>query len=467
MVWNWKKWLPLTPRQLPVDTASQARIAHQPKQKVAWVLNEDEARFNPAVSVVSFRTLGFRNIAHPDSPIEYLEADYMPEKECWRLRQCSVGQGRALSAMFNRAVESSTMAMPTHKSVTLIDRAAFILVLQKMAVYEFGTDTASQYAMREVVEEDIAGSHFMNIAHAAGVIFDVNGHPSMTRNGRPMRDGQYPQSELDHAVAHENAHKPVSLTDLLGAIPLAQENAGLDGFGGFSTLLNFNKKMGIVTGDLKNLRLRFFIETYDSDKGIYAYSDARWNDLTAESLYVGFNYVMDRLDDAANALCEDELYKDVVRALHEINVMMSITRATAMMQCYHNHGGPVKKDSSQEYFVRSALGNADDILAACESFSDERKKMIRGFIMGRHSIEETLAIFDSIVVNARSIAEASQNAEKSAVKQSQVKIEIIPPTCKAPVIEGEKLESLRLVEEKTPANDCFSSETGKIKSPHP
>jgi hypothetical protein len=275
MAWNWKTLFTRKPPELPGDPAlphAPVQIEQQPKAKVIWALNEDEAKFNPDASVVSFRTLGFRNLAHPDSPIEYLEADYIPEVKRWCLRQCSVGDGRALSVMFNRDAAGSTMPVPTQKSVTLVDKAAFILVLQKMAVYEFGTDTASQYAMREVVEEDITSSYFMNIAHAAGVVFDVNGHPSMTRNGRPLRDGQYPESELDHAVAYNNAHKSIPLAALLGSAPLASEKAGLDNFDDFSRLLRFNKKLDSIMGELKDLRTRFFIESYDRDGFTCTYS---------------------------------------------------------------------------------------------------------------------------------------------------------------------------------------------------
>lgn len=491
MAWNWKTLFTRQSNQPPTDQArsgvegdrvgiyrdSPAQIEQQPKPKVAWALNSDEAHFNPAASVVSFRTLGFRNLAHPDSPIEYLEADYEPETQRWRLRQCSVGQGRALSAMFNRDVDGSTLPMPTQKSVTLVDRAAFMLVLQKMAVYEFGTDTASQYAMREVVEEDITSSYFMNIAHAAGVVFDVNGHPSMTRNGRPMRDGQFPQSELDHAAAYDDAQKPVPLPALLGSMPLAQQDSGLDSFDDFSTLLKFNKELGEVLEELDDLRRRYYVQTYQKDKNIYVYTDAKWPDLASGVIHDRFNYTVRKVDDALNVLVDNENNRDVAGSLVDIKVMMRVVQAATMMQCYHHKGGPSAAVVSVE-FMKDALASADEALLSCESFSDERKKMIRGFIMGHHSVAETLTMFDAVVANVHAVSDASLRAEKASIQQSQVKIEAIPSRYEFPMAEFEGLASLGFIEEKFPAQSGpvplerfkptgMSKKLRKIKPPSP
>lgn len=458
MAWNWKSLFTRKSSELPADPAlphAPAQIEQQSKPKVTWALNADEASFNPDASVVSFRTLGFRNLAHPDSPIEYLEADYIPDVKRWCLRQCSVGDGRALSVMFNRDVAGSTLPMPTQKSVTLVDRAAFMLVLQKMAVYEFGTDTASQYAMREVVEEDITSSYFMNIAHAAGVVFDVNGHPSMTRNGRPMRDGQYPESELDHAVAYDNAHKSIPLAALLGSAPLAQEKAGLDNFDDFSRLLKFNQKLDSIMGELKDLRTRFFIEEYDRGNFTCTYSDAKWTDLKPDLIHGRFNYISAKINEAADLLRADDVHKDAVNYLNDINVMIQVAQSAAVMQCYHNKdGNRVPKDFVKLETITAALASADAVLESCESFSDERKKMIRGFIMNRHSVEESLMMFDSIVANVGLLIDASKNAEKAALQQSQVKIEAVPSYYEIPVQENPV--SLEFIQEKFPKSSSAS-----------
>lgn len=447
------------------QTDSPTLIGHAPKYKSTWALNQDEANYNPAASVVSFRTIGFRNLAHPDSPTEYLEADFLPDTQRWRLRQCTDGDGRALSAMFNRAAEGSTMQMAVHKSTTLVEKAAFMFVLQKMAVYEFGTDTASQYAMREVVEEDLGNSHFIQVAHAAGVIFDVNGHPSMTLNGRPMRDGQYPQSELNHAVAHYNANKPVSLSGLLGSAPLAQENAGLDSFEDFSKLLKFNHKLGVLMGDLKDLREHFCV-TYDDEKGAFVLSD-RWRKLTSSFIHVQFNSIVQKADEASGVLDGSENHKDVLGFLEGISVMLHVVNATTMMQCHHDKGEPPSRDPVNPIFVSAALANADAALSSCESFSDEQKKMIRGFIMGHHSVEETLVMFDSIIANVQSIVDAAQHAEKASIQQSQVKIEVIPSYYEIPMPEENAPISLDFIQEKFPRAPSGSLMFPQDKFPYP
>jgi hypothetical protein len=405
------------------QTDSPTLIGPAPKHKSTWALNQDEANYNPAASVVSFRTIGFRNLAHPDSPTEYLEADFLPDTQRWRLRQCTDGDGRALSAMFNRAAEGSTMQMAVHKSTTLVEKAAFMFVLQKMAVYEFGTDTASQYAMREVVDEDIGDSHFMGVAHAAGVIFDVNGHPSMTLNCRPMRDGQFPQSELDHAVAY-NAHiqqKNVPILTLLRSTELVQgipDSLGLDSFHDVSKLLKLKSKMDTVLEEMGDQRKRYFNRRYDSKMGDFVYSDAKWTELKCASFHGNFDGMINKIDQAKTLMKDEKQQKDTFDLLSDIKIMMQVLHATTLMQCYHNRASDSASAADVNFMVEAFEG-ADKALTDFDLFSDEKKKTIRSFILGKHSVDKCISILDSIAENTKSLGNVVQYRLNHLIQKSQ------------------------------------------------
>jgi len=190
-------------------------VAQTPK---VWELTDAEKLFQ-GISRSSFRTRAFKNLSKPDSPQEYLEADYLPVSQQWRVRACIAGEGTALAAIFQQPAESNQIATATQKSRTILQTSSVVEALQKLSLYEFGTDTTSKFALREVIDEDLGDSHFIDFAHAEGIIFDANGHPSLTQNGNPLRDGEFPESELQFAKAffaseQENKRYPVIIRPL-------------------------------------------------------------------------------------------------------------------------------------------------------------------------------------------------------------------------------------------------------------
>jgi hypothetical protein len=167
-----------------------------------------------------------------------------------------------------------------------------------------------------------------------------------------------------------------------------------------------------------------------------------------------FQYISIKINEAADLLRDDGVHMDAVNYLKDINVMIHVAQSAAVMQCYHHKDGNVPKDFAKPETVTATLANADAVLESCESFSDERKKMIRGFIMNRHSVEESLMMFDSIVTNVGLLIDASKNAEKAALQQSQVKIEAVPSYYEIPVQENPV--SLEFIQEKFPKSSSAS-----------
>ncbi|WP_435641682.1 hypothetical protein [Micavibrio aeruginosavorus] len=166
-----------------------------------WELTAQEEHFL-AGSKKSFRTRAFKNLSLPDQPDEYLQADFAltsNNSDEWTVRKISAADGRALPVLSENA--DAQGRVPVQSSMTLEEHVCVMRALHKMALFEFGTNAQSAHSLREEVVEDLTGSHFIDFAHNEGIVFDVNGHPSFTHNGQPVRDGKYPASELKFAAA--------------------------------------------------------------------------------------------------------------------------------------------------------------------------------------------------------------------------------------------------------------------------
>ena len=406
---------------LPGESVKAQAIA-QKTLPAAWTPTAAENAFKPDLPFTTFRTLAFRNLNNPAMAAEYLEAEYLSNERLWRLRQCIVGEGSALAVLFNRETESTTVRTTIEKHKTLYESATFIDVLHKMAVYEFGTDTSSEYALREVAEGDIGGTHFMEAAHEAGIIFDAQGHPSMTRNGRPLRDGEYPQKELEHVAVRQqeiskgNVKTCPALLRVSDITPVFQASGGLNNFDDFLTLISLRDRLKDVLESYKNLDHKYYHETYNHQKECYVWTDAPWQKLLAERIESSSNGAVKTLLGIKETIAEKQDYQAIEEAVDDVLTMHRVTIATTMMQFFHESA--TVKESFFPQHLKDNLEEADKALEAAP-YEEDRKQNIRSFIMARYDPKDMRELVQTLVTSVQSIAGNVQAQMDNLVVASQ------------------------------------------------
>lgn len=384
-----------TPKELPLPAPVPA-----PPSKIVepWTLTEQESLFFPQ-SKKAFRTRAFKNHALPGQPHEYLEADYVPDLQKWRITKMAVSEARALPAL--SADADANGKVPVKSSVILEDDVCVMRALHKMALFEFGTDVQSAHSLREDVVEDLAGSHFIDFAHGEHIIFEINGHPSLTSEGKPVRNGTYPESELQFAakayadiVAEKQA--AVRLIDLarLEIHAKPQSDDPMKDFEYFASIQAAADFVAKTIGDNKAYYFGQVLKDTGNARGRIvrrmetASCPIPWEKRNSIDLAAGIACVkssipaVQKLASLADVYAEETDINDVLR---NSALSFMVYNAAFLYSGYQSDLSDFSCFGAVE-FAQSLAREADGLMDHY-SFEDERKRAVRAFIMKPHQPE--------------------------------------------------------------------------------
>ncbi|WP_435641681.1 hypothetical protein [Micavibrio aeruginosavorus] len=391
---------PSSVKQLPAGVTPDEPWPRTPEVVVKpWELTELEGTFK-SQSKRSFRTRAFKNHALPNQPHEYLEADYRDSTYSWRITKVTVTEARALPALSVGADEQGKVSAKT--SQILEGSVCAMRALHKMALFEFGTDAHSMHSTREEVTEDLTGSHFIDFAHGEHIIFDVNGHPSLTSEGKPIRNGTYPDSELQFAakvyediVAEKQA--AVRLIDL-ARLEIHSKPQSDDPMKDFEHFASIQAAAGDVAKSVGNNKIYYWGAVskalFDSggffagERLVASPSPLSWKErksLDVAGMMAGVKsaiIAVQKLVDLANVYAEEVETNEVLR---NSALSFMVHNAAFLYSGYQCYGKEFLALDTVE-FAQSLAREADTLMDAF-SFDDEKKKSVRAFIMQPHEPE--------------------------------------------------------------------------------
>ncbi|MGZ9108659.1 MAG: hypothetical protein ACXW4B_07545 [Micavibrio sp.] len=289
--------------------------------------------------------------------------------------------------------------------------------LHKLSLYEFGTDTSSKFALREVIEDDFGAEHFIDFAHAEGIIFDANGHPSLTQNGKPMRDGEFPEQEMkaaeDYYARYQQAKRSPVIIRSSALSSIFQPHGKLGGFDDFSRLIKIESQLKTALEGAVETINKF----YDKSGG------AEGHQKTWHSHYISSHYFSGNTINALQgAIVSAEQYDDVQKALKDSLLTFKIYRAAFCVSCYQNRADD--RSEANAIAIQDYLSDIESMMSE-HDFDEDMKANIRSFILKNREISDfdsdmrnwstsVESIHQAVVVQAQNIIQKSQLKKEAA-----------------------------------------------------
>ncbi len=421
-----------TPKELPLPLPAPPSKIVEP-----WTLTEQESLFF-AQSKKSFRTRAFKNHALPGQPHEYLEADYVPDLQKWRIAKMAVSEARVLPAL--SADADANGKVPVKSSVILEDDVCVMRALHKMALFEFGTDAQSAHSLREDVVEDLSGSHFIDFAHGEHIIFEINGHPSLTSEGKPVRNGTYPESELQFAakvyadiIAEKQA--AVRLIDL-ARLEIHAKPQSDDPMKDFEYFASIQAAAGDVLRTIESCKKYYWGERLvswsDGKRGMrggthkeIAFSPLSWSGrgvMDAAEMISAINPALSavrKMVDLAN-IYEEEA--DINSVLRNGALSFVVHNAAFFYSAYQSYGLAFVKLDSVE-FSQSLMRETERLMDVC-SFDDEKKKSVRAFIMQPREPGDIVKGMEKMSVSLQNLKDIAYRQSLAVLEGQKPKMEL-------------------------------------------
>ena len=333
---------------------------------------DEKARAKTADSGLNyFRSSSFELIkSFQKKNEEYYEAVRQSDK-AWLVQKVVKYDGISLEEN-GSAFHASQTPGKTVSVAPMAEGVGFFEAMHIVARYEA---TQADYhginALR--LERDLKGSHFTDIGHNEGLVFDIDGLPHLTENNHPVSAGKAEFSESELALVRS----PKSQTDFLAGLQSGILSQG------FSAATNKEQSgdpslvgaLVAVAGPVKQCiqNLQEAINHFEKSKN--------------DSDYL--KYALPRMASAVSSIENAITQGRTPLKNHPLLSALNIMRVRVAVQ----------ETSAQRY--KSSLGNNDDFLEAFEKLKKfaeaafprepEKSKSVQAAVLTRFSLEQVIA----------------------------------------------------------------------------